>query len=152
MLSSLEEKLKVMFLSIIEASGLELIELSTSKLGSKIILRIFVDRQGGVTLDECTKLSSKISDFLDTEDPIPSSYILEVSSPGLDRPLTTLRDFQRKIGEKIIIFLKNAQDRRNYTEGILKQIENNQLVIQKNEEIIRFDLDEVAKAKLVLRP
>ncbi len=103
---NLAEKLKEKLLPLIEEENLELVDLEFSPGGPKSLLRIYVDKPAGVTIDNCANLSRKVSDFLDMEDLVPFRYNLEVSSPGLDRPLIKKEDFIRKIGEKIRVFLK----------------------------------------------
>jgi ribosome maturation factor RimP len=105
-MANLEEKLKEKLLPLIEEESLELVDLEFSSGGPKSLLRIYVDKPAGVTIDNCANLSRKVSDFLDMEDLVPYRYNLEVSSPGLDRPLIKKEDFVRKIGEKIRVFLK----------------------------------------------
>jgi ribosome maturation factor RimP len=105
-MANLTEKLKEKLLPLIEEENLELVDLEFSPGGPRSLLRIYVDRPAGVTIYNCAKLSRKIADFLDIEDLIPYRYNLEVSSPGLDRPLVKKEDFIRKIGEKIRVFLK----------------------------------------------
>jgi ribosome maturation factor RimP len=105
-MANLTEKLKEKLLPLIEEENLELVDLEFSPGGPKSLLRIYVDKPAGVTIDNCANLSRKVSDFLDMEDLVPYRYNLEVSSPGLDRPLIKKEDFVRKIGEKIRVFLK----------------------------------------------
>lgn len=106
---------------LVEQDGLGLVEIVLAGAGSASIVRIFVDREKGVSVEDCSRLSRKISDFLDTHDLIPFQYRLEVSSPGLDRPLTNKTDFQRKTGEKVTLYMKDKTDPREQTKGRLVQ-------------------------------
>lgn len=121
----LREKIK----PLIEEESLELVELEFFKGGSASVLRIFVDKVGGVTVDQCANLSRIIGDFLDMEDLIPHRYMLEVSSPGLDRPLTKGADFKRKIGERVKIFLREAEAGKTELVGKIKNFEEGNLFL-----------------------
>lgn len=121
------------------------------------MLRIYVDRSGGVTVDQCAHLSRKVSDFLDMEDLIPSRYRLEVSSPGLDRPLVSGADFKRKIGERVKVFLKEEIDGKMELVGRIKNLEEENLLLLIESPASRLDegaeeiipLKNVAKAKIM---
>ena len=94
---------------IVENMGYELVEVAIAGTGNATVVRIFVHREGGITVDELAKISRKISEALDKEDFIHHRYFLEVSSPGLDRKLTSLRDFQRVISETLRIILDDSR-------------------------------------------
>ena len=93
-----------------EALGYELVELEFHPQGRGGLLRIFIDRTGGVTVDDCEKVSRQVSSVLDVEDPIPGAYTLEVSSPGLDRPLRKETDYVRFAGEQAKLELALPRD------------------------------------------
>ena len=101
------EHLKDKMRTITESLGFELADLAAPVYGGRLILRIFIYSPRGVTLDDCTTVSRAISDMLDTDDPIPNRYTLEVSSLGLDRPLVTPKDFTRRIGERVRVTYQN---------------------------------------------
>lgn len=142
---------------LVEEEDLELVELDFFEAGPASILRMYVDRAGGVTVDQCATLSKRISDFLDMEDLIPGRYILQVSSPGLDRPLVCGADFRRKVGEKVKVFLKEKVRGKTELVGKIKNFEseNLHLMLQSpsggpdegEEEII--PLVKVAKAQIL---
>ncbi len=142
---------------LVEEEDLELVELDFFEAGPASILRMYVDRAGGVTVDQCAALSKRISDFLDMEDLIPGRYILQVSSPGLDRPLVCGADFRRKVGEKVKVFLKEKVRGKTELVGKIKNFEseNLHLMLQSpstgldegEEEII--PLVKVAKAQIL---
>ncbi len=142
---------------LVEEGGLEIVDFEFFQGGPASVLRIYVDREGGVTVDQCANLSRKISDFLDMEDLIPHRYLLEVSSPGLDRPLCTSADFKRKIGKRVKVFLKEEVGGKMELLGKIKTLEgeNLHLLIESSasgmdegtEEII--PLKKVAKAKIM---
>jgi len=127
-MTNLAETLKEKLLPIVEEQNLELVDLEFSPSGSRSLLRIYVDKPASrcrirrrVTIDECANLSRKVSDFLDMEDLIPHRYNLEVSSPGLDRPLIKREDFVRKIGEKVRVFLNEPIDGKMELVGEIKK-------------------------------
>jgi len=106
-----------------------LVDLEFFAGGPASVLRIFVDQVGGITVDRCASLSRKIGDFLDMENLIPHRFTLEVSSPGLDRPLTTSADFKRKIGKKVKVFLKEDIEGKKELVGIIKNLEEEDLIL-----------------------
>jgi len=134
---------------LIQDNKVELIDLEIKGTGPYSILRIYVDRPGGITLDECARLSSKLSDFLDVEDLIPHRYTLEVSSPGLDRPLTSEKDFSRKIGEKVKIFLKEPMGKKNELEGQIKDLKEDKLFLDEEGEEKIVPFDKILKGKII---
>jgi ribosome maturation factor RimP len=140
---------------LVEEEGLDIVEFKFSRTGSSSVLRIFVDKPGGVTVDRCASLSRKLGDFLDMEDLIAGRYTLEVSSPGLDRPLVSGEDFKRKIGEKVKVFLKEKLDGKTEWEGRIKDIQNLNLLLAEssgennNDEERIIPLEKVAKAKII---
>jgi ribosome maturation factor RimP len=154
-MGSKTEILKEKVTPLVEEENLELVDLEFSEAGPASLLRVYVDRTTGVTVDQCAALSRKISDLLDIEDLIPSRYRLEGSSPGLDRPLVNPADFKRKIGEKVKIFLKEKMDGKMEVVGKIKCIEEGNVLLEvpkskaeeKKEEII--PLRKVAKAKIM---
>jgi ribosome maturation factor RimP len=142
---------------LVEEEGLEMVELQFSPAGPASVLRVFVDRTGGVTVGQCALISRKLGDFLDTENLIPTRYTLEVSSPGLDRPLTAAADFKRKTGEKVRIFLKEPVDGKTEMLGKIDNVQEQSLVFLESSHeagpegrrrVIPFD--RVARAKIIL--
>jgi len=91
---------------LLQAQGFEIVELQLRQRKGSWLVRVFVDVEGGISLDDCRTLSLEIGQVLDAEDLIPESYVLEVSSPGLDRPLRTPRDFRRQCHHMVTIFLR----------------------------------------------
>ena len=130
----------------IEALGYELVELEFPPH----LLRIYIDREGGVTVDDCEVVSRQVSAVLDVEDPISGAYTLEVSSPGLDRPLRKETDFIRFAGEraKIELSLPDKDGRRRFT-GTLKGCDAGEVLIEVDGEEHRLPLADIGKARLV---
>jgi len=108
---SLKERILEAVMRVIEKEGFELVELAVLERGHRPVVRVFADRKaggasGGITVEECARLSQKLSDYFDLENVFERSYVLEVSSPGLDRLLTTRRDFERKIGRTLRLWIE----------------------------------------------
>lgn len=115
-----ESKCEELIAPIIDEHGFELIDVEYVKEGSNYYLRVFIDKPGGITVDDCEVVSRSFNEILDREDFIDDSYIFEVSSPGLGRPLKKDRDFERSIGEEVDIKLYRAIDKSKDYTGILK--------------------------------
>jgi ribosome maturation factor RimP len=131
----------------IAAMGYELADLD-AHFGRRGLLRLYIDRQGGVTLDDCQRVSEQIGALLDVEDPLPGSYVLEVSSPGFDRRLRTLEHFGRFSGENAKVELKDPRDgRRNFT-GRLAGVEGNDVLLEVDGELVRLPFGDIAVARL----
>lgn len=134
--------------------GLELVDLEFKKAGRSHVLRVFVDKSGGVNLDDCADLSRELSVQLDVEDCIPSKYTLEVSSPGLDRPLKKEQDFIRYKGKLAVIktteLMKDEKGSPRKTFlGVLAGVEGGFVHIQLKEgALARIPFDLIAKAHL----
>lgn len=145
------ENIRSLILPELEQEDVELVDIELKgKYGSQV-LRIFVDTPNGISLDRCADLSRMISDVLDIKDPINSKYTLEVSSPGLNRPLKSLRDFQRKLGNRVrIIYFEN--ERTQTIEGVIENIDQDRGVkINNGTYTISIALDKIRKAKIILK-
>lgn len=129
----------------IEALGYELVEVEFPPH----LLRIYIDREGGVTVDDCEVVSRQVSAVLDVEDPIPGHYTLEVSSPGLDRPLRKAADYARFAGERAKVELLLPIEGRKRFTGTLKGCEAGEVSIEVDGVLHRLPLDGISKARLV---
>lgn len=133
---------------ILEELKYELVDIEYKKEGGSWFLRFYLDKPGGITLDDCQLFSERISDLLDQADPIPHRYYLEVSSPGLDRPLKKEEDFERYKGYRVHIKLfKSVNGRKSYY-GELVGLENGNVVIQDGESTYSFPREEIASVRL----
>jgi ribosome maturation factor RimP len=142
-----KERLLEILEPTVAAMGFELAEID-AHLGRRGLLRLYIDREGGVTLDDCQRVSEQVGAFLDVEDPLPGSYVLEVSSPGFDRRLRTLAHFERFGGENARIELKDARDgRRNFT-GRLAGVEGSAVLLEVDGELQRLPFGDIAVARL----
>ncbi|NLO81913.1 MAG: ribosome maturation factor RimP [Clostridiales bacterium] len=135
---------------IIEELNYELVDLEFKKESGNWYLRFYIDKPGGITLDDCQKFSELIGDKLDEVDPIPHRYYLEVSSPGLDRPLKRDQDFVRFKGRKVHVKLyKSVNGAKNYY-GELIGLEDGKVVIQDGELVYAFPKQDIAVVRLVI--
>ena len=133
----------------VEAFGYEFVGAELSGVGHGAVLRVYIDQPDGITLDDCEQVSRQLSAMLDVEDPIAGRYTLEVSSPGLDRLLLKLDDFQRFSGEEVKIkVVKPVLGRRNFT-GRLLGTEGETILVEVDNETYDLALDNVAQARLV---
>ncbi len=128
----------------------ELVEVQFKQEGHGWILRIFIDRKGGVTLEDCTSVSREVSSYLEVEDPIEHAYHLEVSSPGLERPLKKKGDFVRFAERNARIKLREKVDNQRVFIGILKGIEGENVLLFVDGTLRSFPLTDINRARLVL--
>ena len=137
--------------SLLPAMGLELFDIQFRREGHGWVLRLVVDRQEGVTLDDCSKVSRETSDFLDVEDIIDHPYHLEVSSPGLERPLRTVEECRRHLGKKARIKLKEEVDSMRVIIGELQAVEEDEIsVLSEEGQTYTLDWNNIQKARLTL--
>ncbi len=132
---------------VTESLGYELVGVEYQSGGG--LLRIYIDGQDGIGVDDCQKVSYQVSGLLDVEDPIPGHYTLEVSSPGLDRPLFTAEHFERFAGHKVKLRLSIPVEGRRKFSGLLQGMQDGEVVIELDGEELRVPLDEVEMARLV---
>lgn len=146
-----EEKTEALLLPIVEEYQFELVDVEYVKEGSNWYLRAYIDKPGGITVDDCEAVSRRLSDLLDENDFIEEAYILEVSSPGLGRPLKKEKDFARSIGEEVEIRLFRPIEHEKEFVGILKDYDKNTLTIElEDNEIMNFARDNIALVRLAL--
>ncbi len=119
-----------LLISIIDEHHFELVDVEYVKEAGQWYLRVFIDKEGGITVDDCEFVSRKLEQKLDEKDPIVNPYILEVSSPGLDRPLKKEKDYQRNLGKKIEIKLYKPIDKQKQFEGLLKSYDKETLTLE----------------------
>lgn len=127
---SYETRTEKFLLPLMQEHGFELVDVEYVKEGDTWYLRAYIDKEGGISLDDCELISRKVSDWLDKEDFIQDSYILEVSSPGLGRPLKKEKDFARSIGKDVEIRLYKALNKSKEYTGILKAYDKESVLLQ----------------------
>jgi ribosome maturation factor RimP len=143
-----KERLIELLEPALAALGFELADLD-AHAGRRGLLRIYIDRtSGGVTLDDCQRVSEQLGAFLDVEDPLPGSYVLEVSSPGLDRRLRTLAHFERFTGERVKLELKDPREGRRNVSGRLHGVDAGEVLVDVDGATWRLPLRDIAVARL----
>lgn len=146
-----EKKVEAILMPIIEEKNFELVDVEFVKEGPNWYLRIYIDKEGGITIDDCEAVSRALEVELDKNDPIEQAYILEVSSPGIDRPLKKESDFVKYAGEIVDIKLYKAFEGSKEYQGALKGLENNIVTItDDNGKDISFDRKDIAGVRLAV--
>ncbi|WP_075187665.1 ribosome maturation factor RimP [Teredinibacter haidensis] len=147
-----QTQLEVLIGPVVESLGCELWGLEYFAQGRKSMLRVYIDKvPGGALIDDCERVSRQISSVMDVEDPITGEYTLEVSSPGMDRPLFKLEQFGGYIGETVAVRLRTGFDGRKKFTGLLKGIENDEIVLEVDAEEYLLPYELIDKASVVPR-
>lgn len=143
-----EAKTEQFLLPLLAEHQFELVDVEYVKEAGNWYLRSYIDKPGGITVDDCEVISRLLSDWLDKEDFIEDSYIMEVSSPGLGRPLKKDRDFERSLGEEVEIRLYKPRNRQKEFTGILKAYDKDTVTLELdgNDEV--FERGEIALIRL----
>ena len=149
-LASIEEKVEKLVKPIIENLGYELYDVEYAKEGKNYYLRIFIDNEKGIDLNDCEKVNDSITDILDEENYIKEQYFLEVSSPGIERVLRKEEHLKKSIGEEINIklFKKDEKGNKEYL-GRLKDFNQNEIIIEQEEKEIKIERKNIAQIKTV---
>jgi ribosome maturation factor RimP len=148
MVAPLRDKLIALTEPLLAQLGYELVDLEYVPGRTRGLLRIFIDRPQGVGLDDCERASREISALFDVEDPVPTGYTLEVSSPGLDRVLRTPAHFQRFVGERVHVELRSPRDgRRRYT-GQLTALRDEGIELNVDGAMVAVSFAELGRARL----
>jgi ribosome maturation factor RimP len=150
-LAKFEQKLTELLRPAVEETGKSLLGVEYISAGNNSILRLFIDHENGIDVDDCAEVSRQVGALLDVEDPISSEYNLEVSSPGVDRPLFDIAHFQAVIGEIVNIKLSIPLNGRRKFKGPLVAIENNNLIIEVDSIDYEMPIGNVDKANLVAK-
>lgn len=125
-----EAKTEQLLMPILEKYQFELVDVEFVKEAGTFYLRAYIDKEGGITIDDCEAVSRRLSDLLDEKDFIPDAYVLEVSSPGLGRQLKKDKDFARSLGEEVEIKLYQAVGKQKEFSGILKSFDKEMIVLE----------------------
>ncbi|MFM9271533.1 ribosome maturation factor RimP [Halomonas elongata] len=136
---------------VVTAMGFELWGIDYLSQGKHSRLVIFIDHEQGVGVDDCADVSRQVSAVLDVEDPIAGEYRLEVSSPGMDRPLFTLEQFERYAGHTVAVKLRAPFDGRRKFQGLLAGIEGDEVLLQLDGEEYCFPIESIDQARIVPR-
>lgn len=143
-----EKKTEELIVPILDAKGFELVDVEYVKEGQDYFLRAYIDKPGGITIDDCVAVSREMNVLLDELDYVDGAYTFEVSSPGLGRPLKKPRDYERSTGEEVEIRTYKAMDGSKEFYGILKAYDDATVTIQSEEEEITFNKSDIALIRL----
>ena len=146
-----EEKVQAFAETLLPSMGLELVEVQFRLEGHGWVLRLFIDGKEGITVDHCSQVSREVGDFLDVENLIDHAYHLEVSSPGLERPLRSMKDFQAYLGKKAKLKLREDVEGQRVLVGVISQAEGEmvELVLDDGAKC-RVSFEQIRKARLSL--
>ena len=150
-MSSKLEQLHALLAPVVEALGYQCWGIEFLSQGKHSLLRVYIDHSSGILVDDCEKVSRQLSGVLDVEDPISSDYTLEVSSPGLDRPLFTLEQYAASVGEQIKIKLRSPFEGRRNFQGLLRGVEEQDVVVLVDDHEYLLPVDMIDKANIVPR-
>lgn len=148
-MSQLEQRLTDMLNPAVEALGFELLGVEFVRAGKHSILRVFIDHENGITVDHCADVSHQVSAILDVEDPITTEYNLEVSSPGMDRPLFKEKHYADIVGEVVSVRLTMPMDNRRNFKGRLLACENGMLTVEVDGTEFELAFANIEKGNLV---
>ncbi|MBP1991297.1 ribosome maturation factor RimP [Paenibacillus eucommiae] len=144
--STVEEMLN----DFVEQNGFELVDVEYVKEGSNWFLRVYVDKEGGIDIDDCGRVSEYLSNRLDEKDPIPDAYFLEVSSPGAERPLKKLQDYHNAVDNHVFVTTYEPIEGLKEFEGLLLSFDGEVLVIQTGKKSSSIPFTKVASARLAI--
>ena len=146
-----EKKTEDLVLPLLDKHNFELVDVEYVKEGSNWFLRVYIDKEGGITVDDCEIISRALSDLLDKHDYIEDSYILEVSSPGLGRQLKKDRDFERSLGEEVEVKLYKAVEKQKEFTGLLTAFDKETMTLELEDGSIKvFQRSDIAMVRLAL--
>lgn len=145
-----EQKAEKLLTPIVEANGFELVDVEYVKEVGEWYLRGYIDKPGGITVNDCEVVSRAFSDKLDEHDFIEDSYIMEISSPGLDRPLKKDKDFERNMGKMVELRTYRPIEKQKEFCGVLAAYDGNSVTIEEDGESRTFDKKEIALIRLYI--
>lgn len=149
LLMAISDQIEQLIEAPIESLGYQLVGVEYIQGGQNPVLRIYIDAEDGIGIEDCERVSHQVSGVLDVEDPIKSAYMLEISSPGFDRPLFKQRDFERFVGSQVKISMKLPVNGRRNFSGELQGFDNGEILIEVDGEAYALPLAKLAKAKLI---
>lgn len=145
----IEQQLEELAEMLVSSEGMDLVDMEYRREGRRWVLRLFVDKQGGVTVDDCAYISRQLGDYLDVKDIIPQAYVLEVSSPGLNRRIKKKEDFARYAGHRIQLRLLSPLDGRKKIVGSLAGVEQEAVIVTAEENRWTVPINTIDKANLI---
>ncbi|MDZ4383666.1 MAG: ribosome maturation factor RimP [Thermodesulfovibrionia bacterium] len=152
-METMRAKIKEIIEPVIKGLGVALEDMELRKMGRRVFLRVIIDKEGGVVIDDCEQVSREIEAQLDVEDPIPYPYTLEVSSPGLDRPLKTPGDFKRFCGKTVRIVTSAPVENQTFFIGeIIEAGDTEVTLLLSKDKKINIQYKDIVRARLVYDP
>ena len=150
-MSSKLEQLQALLAPVVEALGYVCWGVEYISQGRHSLLRVYIDHPNGILVEDCEAVSRQVSGVLDVEDPITNEYTLEVSSPGMDRPLFTLEQFAAHAGEQVKVKLRSPVEGRRNFQGLLRGVADQDVVVQVDEHEYLLPIEMIDKANVVPR-
>ena len=147
-MSKLTDKIAEIARPVVEEEGCSLWDVEYVREAGTWYLRVFIDRDGGVSIDDCERVSRRLDPILDEEDPIPDSYVFEVGSAGADRELKRPRDFEQFMGSEVEVKLYRPVDGSKHYTGTLSGYEDGTVTLTVGEKTLRFPKEQVAQVRL----
>src|SRR5882724_595017 len=145
---TLRERLIALIEPVLVRLGFELVELEYAAGRSQAVVRLFIDQPEGITVEDCERVSREVAALLDVDDPIPTAYTLEVSSPGFDRVLRTAAHFERFVGSRVFVELKVPRAGRKRYTGMLQAVNATGIELEVDKQKVEVPFDEIGKARL----
>jgi ribosome maturation factor RimP len=145
----MSDQLSELIQPVVEAMGCELWGIEQLSMGRHSTIKIYIDAEKGIDIEDCAKISRQVSSLLDVEDPVNGEYTLEVSSPGLDRRLFKIDHYAAFIGSEVRIRLKRPYEGRRKYSGQLRGIEGDEIILGYQDEEIMFPFEEIERANVV---
>ena len=145
---TLRERLIALIEPVLGRLGYELVELEYAAGRTQAVVRLFIDTPAGITVDDCERVSRDVAALLDVDDPIPTAYTLEVSSPGFDRVLRTPAHFERFVGERVFVELKAPRAGRKRYTGVLQVASATGIELEVDKQKVEVRFEEIGKARL----
>ena len=150
MISQIKPVVETLLQPFMEENGFELVDVEYVKEGSNWFLRVYADKEGGIDIDDCGRISEYLSDRLDEKDPIPTAYFLEVSSPGAERPLKKVQDYHKAVGEHVFVTTYEPFEGLKEFEGLLQSFDEETVAVEVGKKTCRIPFNKVASARLAI--
>jgi len=150
LISQIKPVVETLLQPFMEENGFELVDVEYVKEGSNWFLRVYADKEGGIDIDDCGRISEYLSDRLDEKDPIPTAYFLEVSSPGAERPLKKVQDYHKAVGEHVFVTTYEPFEGLKEFEGLLQSFDEETVAVEVGKKTCRIPFNKVASARLAI--
>ncbi len=150
MISQIKPIVESLLQPFLDENSFELVDVEYVKEGSNWFLRVYVDKEGGIDIDDCGRISEFLSEKLDEKDPIPTAYFLEVSSPGAERPLKKVQDYHKAVGQHVFVTTYEPVDGLKEFEGMLLSFDEQTVVVEIGKKKHEIPYNKVASARLAI--